>query len=200
MLGMVSTATQEGKSIGDKAAKLFFDGTRNVLDSIYRHSALVLVDAIEILGMSVNNVPLVGFTYEAPSSYTLLRYDYSEFPYLNKQSIISGYVKNNTELTVTSHTALMQGMGILQVIGINTALLKTVETYCDKGGRFGFINVYDAFASNLVLQELKIIPSKTNRIDDVGLEWTFKKLLFSESSVTGTLADSLNNIANGVPA
>lgn len=186
-------------AIGSTAAKLVFDGTRAVLDLVYRDAALVLVDAGTILGGINMPVPLVGFVYESPSSYTLLRYQYAEHPYLNRQSIVSGYVKENTELMINSHVALTSNKGILQAIAINKALLTIVEKYCDQGGRFGLINVYDTFASNLVLQDLKIVPSRSGRIDEIALEWTFKKLLFSESSVTGTLSDTLASRANGTP-
>lgn len=186
-------------AIGSTAAKLVFDGTRAILDLVYRDAALVLVDAGTILGGISMPVPLIGFTYEAPYSYTLLEYRYAEHPYLNRQSIISGYTKENTELTIISRMALTSNKGLLQAIAINKALLTVVEKYCDQGGRFGLINVYDTFASNLVLESLEIVPSNSGRIDDIGLKWTFKKLLFSESSVTGTLSDTLANIANGTP-
>lgn len=187
-------------AVGKSAGTLFFDGTRAILDLVYRDAALVLLDAGTLISGSANAAPLFGFTYEAPSSYTLLKYQYSEHPYLNRQSIISGYVKENTELTINSRMALTFGNGLVQAIAITKGLLIAVEKYCDQGGRFGLINVYDAFASNLVLQELRIIPSNSGRIDEIGLEWSFKKLLFSEDSVVGTLADSVANIANGVPA
>lgn len=187
-------------AIGTKAAKLIYDGSRVALDLVFRDSALILNDVGTILGGTPLPVPLIGFSYEAPSAYTLLRYEYSEYPYLNRQSIVSGYVKNNTELTIRSYRALTTGFGLLQAIAINKALLYAVEKYCDNGGRFSLINTYDGLANNLLLQELKIIPSDTGRIDMLGLEWTFKKVLFAADSVVGTLADKLAEVASGKPA
>lgn len=190
-------ATSNG--IGTSAAKLTIEASRAALDLVFREAALVLVDAGKLLGSPIDvPVPLIGFTYEVPSSYTLLRYEYSEFPYLNRSAIISGYVKNNTELTIISRRAITKVNNLITSIAINKAFLTVIEKYCDYGGRFALINTYDALASNLVLQELRIVPPENQKIGDISLEWSFKKLLFADSNVESSLSDSISNKQNGV--
>lgn len=173
------------------------EASRFALDLVFKHNALLLNDLLALgLGTFSFPVPLVGFTYENPSSLELLNYSYSEYPYLTKTLIANSYVKNNTQLSIRSYRAITSVNSVITNIAINEALTILIEKYCDRGGTFSCFTMW-GFISNLVVERLEIIPADDNQLGGVGFQWTFKKINFDTSSVDSVISKKIQALQKG---
>lgn len=173
-------------------------GTRVALDLVFRNNALVLMDALTLaFGTSPGAVPLIGFTYENAYDYTMLKFSYSEYPYLNKSTIATSYVKENPNISIRSFRAITAFNSVITNIAINTAMIKGLDMYCCKGGTFGIFTMWDGFIKDLVLEELRVINAEDGKLGGIGLDWRFKKLDFSQSDTEAQISNTLKNLQKG---
>lgn len=169
-----------------------------MLDTVYRDNALLLSDTLAIWGMSFNfPVPILGFTYEHPSAMELLKYEYSEYPYLNKTLITNSYMKQNTSITLHSYRGITAINGVLTNILLNEAFYKGIEAYCDRGGTFTLMTMWGVF-NNLVLETLQIIPVEGSQVGGIGFEWQFKRIPFDTANAKATYSSSLNALSQSL--
>lgn len=175
------------------------------LDTIYSKSAIVLTDIAEITGITssvgsllTSHLPLIGFTYEHPSEMELLKYEYSEYPFLNKTLISNSYLKQNTKLTLRSYRGITANNGIVTNIALNQLIFEGVEYYCDRGGTFRIMTMWGTF-EGFVLETLRIIPPESTQAGGIGFEWEFKRLPFDTASTQNVYSDSLKRVNNSLP-
>ena len=189
--------------IGSNNPVVNFTGqvTRAALDAVYRHSVILLSDISSILGITSGSgetyLPLIGFTYEHPSQMTLLRYEYSEYPYLDKTLLTNSYLKQNTELTIRSFRAITSENGMIANIALNEAIFAGIEFYCDRGGTFRIMTMWGTFG-NYVLEELSIVPPDSNQAGGIGFEWKFKRIPFDTKNAQQIYSSSLSKLSGGL--
>lgn len=190
--------TIEGQSTGDAILNGYHTTLKAVLDKTYREHALILSDAFT-MGELVNNtpVPIVGFVYEHPSTLELLKYDYSEYPFLNKTTITNSYTKQNTRITIRSYRAITVENSVAVNIALNEAIYYGIEYYCDRGGTFKLLTMWGAF-SNLVLESLQIIPPNGNETGGVGFEWHFRKIPFDTKNAESVVSKDIEKLSKGL--
>lgn len=179
---------------GDKESSI----QRTTLDSLYRDNALLLADLGTIAGISTNfPLPVLGFVYEHPNHMELLRYNYSEYPYLNKTLITNSYTKEPTRFSVRSYRAITSVKGVAVNIGLNEALYYGIEYYCDRGGTFKLLTMWGHF-SNLVLESLEIVQPDGNQVGGLGFEWRFRKIPFDTTNAEAVQSATVNSLSNGL--
>lgn len=173
-------------------AKVF----KPALDAVYRHSAILLNDAISLLGFSISApIPLVGFTYEHPSEMTLLQYSYSEYPYLNKALISNTMIKEATNVTIKANRAITSVSGLLTNIALNEAVYALLEKYCDRGGTFSILSMWGTQV-NLVLERLTTDGGESG--PGVGFVFHFRKYVTDLNSVETQVSNSINALTQGI--
>lgn len=181
--------------------------TKGLLDMVYRHNALLLDDAISLIGGSFIGglasapsipLPLVGFVYETPSTVELLKYSYSEYPYLNKSLIINSYLRENTQFRVVAYRQITSSNPVILNIATNEILYKTLETYCNNGGTFTLLTMWGTF-NNLVLEGLNgIMPNDDNAVGGCGFEFLFRKVAVSTGIIDKIVDTGLSKLTKGL--
>ncbi|HEC1823334.1 TPA: hypothetical protein R1765_001958 [Campylobacter coli] len=182
-------------------------GSKSLLDLTYRNSALLLNEGLSMglssLGVNAPTgaasapLPLLGFVYDNPSTIELLKYSYSDYPYLNKSLIVNSYIKENTKFSITARKAITTINGVIANIAANELMFDSLQKYCDKGGTFTLLTMWGAF-SNLVLEELNGVPPEGNQLGGCGFEFVFQRLNFSKSLADQILDSSLGNLSGGL--
>lgn len=199
---LISTSKQDVKNAWRAMKEPILDLTGNniksSLDTIYRYNALLLSDLKTIGGLPFNApIPIVGFVYENPSTLEMLKYEYSEYPFLNKTLITNSYTKQNTRFSIRSYRAITAYNGIATNIALNEALYYGIEYYCDRGGTFKLLTMWGAF-SNLVLESLQIIPPSGNEVGGIGFEWHFRKIPFDTTNAENIQSANVSALSNSL--
>lgn len=181
--------------------------SKGLLDLTYAHNALLLDDGISMglssLGVNVSSslasapLPLLGFVYEHPNTLELLKYSYSQYPYLNKSLIINSYIKENTKFAIRAYKQITIQNGVIVNIAANELLFHSLQNYCDKGGTFTLLTMWGSF-SNLVLEELNGIPPKDNETGGCGFEFIFQRMNFSKGLAEKVMDSALNSLSGGL--
>lgn len=191
---LVDGVANEGKSL---VLDISSGSIRKSLDYIYRHNALLLSDVVYITGLGNASIPLpiVGFVYENPHALEMLKYEYSEYPYLNKTLITNSYTKQNTKFSLRSYRAITSNNGVATNIALNEALYYGIEYYCDRGGTFKMLTMWGAF-SNLVLESLQIVQAGDNQLGGIGFEWQFRKIPFDTTNAERIYSNTIASRSN----
>ena len=181
--------------------------TKGLLDMVYRHNALLLDDAISLIGGSFIGglasapsipLPLVGFVYETPSTVELLKYSYSEYPYLNKSLIINSYLRENTQFRVVAYRQITASNPVILNIATNEILYKTLETYCNNGGTFTLLTMWGTF-NNLVLEGLNgIMPNDEIAVGGCGFEFLFRQIAVSTCVIDKIFVTAFSKLTHGL--
>lgn len=110
-----------------------------ILDIVFTKSAVLLNDN-EILfnttKLSGLPIPLLGFTYKIPDRLPLLKFKYSEYPFLTKNIISNCYMQEQTKFSIQAYKFLTTGIGVFTNIGFNMILRSVLEKYILQGGTF----------------------------------------------------------------
>lgn len=199
---LITANKQDAKNAWGAMKEPVMDLTSNniksSLDIIYRYNALLLSDLGRVGGLSFSTpIPVVGFVYENPSTLEMLKYEYSEYPFLNKTLITNSYTKQNTRFAIRSYRAITAYNGIATNIALNEALYYGIEYYCDRGGTFKLLTMWGAF-SNLVLESLQIIPPSGNEVGGIGFEWHFRKIPFDTKNAESIHSENVNQLSQGL--
>lgn len=184
------------------------NASKAALDLTYRNSAILLSDVVE-MGLGAAGIsssltdfappmPLLGFVYETPSQIELLRYQYSEYPYLNKQLIVNSYVRQNTRFRVRAHRCITPTNTVPINIMTNEMYYLLLKEYCNRGGTFTLATMWGMF-SNCVLEGLTgIPPEETNGIGGTSFEFEFLKLDFQGNNLVKKVATGVSNTIRGI--
>lgn len=187
-------------SVGNVAPSLYGNqsAAHKVLDLVFTDSALLLQNLEILWGANYKfgiPLPLLGFSFKTPSQVEFLKYQYAEYPYLNKNVVANSAVKQPTNIQITAYRPIYSGNGILTNYALNTALRVGIEYYCDKGGLFT-LNTMWGLITNLALESLSGEPTE-NEMGGVVWDFTLRRLLFSSNSTTNSKSQSIKNAAQG---
>ena len=198
--------------IGDFLPSISNQSGKTAIDLAYRHSVILLSDAISMglntAGVNLGGfgrflsdyapVPLLGFVYETPSQIELLKYRYSEYPYLNKSLIVNSYVRENTRFTVRAYRLLTTSNPLPINISSNELYYLLLNEYCNRGGTFTLVTMWGVY-NNCVLEEFVGIPPENNNgVGGTGFEFRFLRLHFNGDSIVKKIASGLQSLSRGV--
>lgn len=111
-----------------------------VLDIFFGKSVILLNDVAQILGAGVTiPIPIVGFEYQVPNEIEMFNYRLSEYPALNKQTIINSMTKGTTKFSITAIRPITKFNTAILNYALNEALNKALELYNDNGGTYTII-------------------------------------------------------------
>lgn len=170
-----------------------------ILDELFQKNAILLNDTLTILtnganlgalgGLGINlPLPLLGFEFKTPQELQLLKYNYSEYPYVDKTLITNAYLRENTSISIIGYRPITYsgngGVNVVNnlsssVLGIyttNELITSTLKIYCDKGGTFSLLTLWGQI-QNLVLEELAGVPLEAeNALGGQAFLFRFKQI------------------------
>lgn len=154
-----------------------------ILDLIFRDNALIMTDSQLLInaagaafGASWNigtsiPLPIIGFSFETPSQMNILNYSYTEYPMLNKVSVVNSFIKESGSVTVRGLRPITRGNPFVLNYLMNKTLVLLIEKYADLGGTWTINTMWGTYG-NLVLESLDGELSHDN--DPGGTCFTFK--------------------------
>lgn len=169
-----------------------------ILDLAFRDCAVILRESLLLKSDKMNGLlplPLVGFTFDTPSNIQLLKYNYCEYPYLNKTMIVNSLVKENNEISITGSRPITRGNSIIMNTVLNQVLVKALEIYASRGGTFILLTMW-GIIQDLVLEELTGKPTDGG-VGGVLFDFKFKKINFVNMKTVNKTADNLLGKASG---
>lgn len=126
---------------------------------------------------SLPGLPLVGFTFLPPQNIEILKYTYSEYPYINKAVIANNMMKEPTQITLQGLRPITTGNNIMTNFAANWVGIKYyIEKYADFGGLWTIFTQWGV-RTNYLLTDLKGTMPVGNQAG-VGFEFTFKRYNF----------------------
>ena len=109
----------------------------------YNKFAVILPDTANILNGYVTQndlpLPLVGFEVTYNGDVPFLVNEYSEYPYLNKQLLIDGAVRQNADFSVRLHNLITSANPWTVQMITNQIFVDALEYYVQKGGTFNIL-------------------------------------------------------------
>lgn len=128
--------------------------------------------------INTTGLPLIGFQFQQPKNFEILKYSYSKYPYLNRAVVANNMLKETTKITIQGLRPITVGNSVLVNAIVNNIGLKSyIEKYCDLGGLW-WINTMWGARFNYVLTDLKGTLPVGEGIGGVGWEFTFERLNF----------------------
>jgi hypothetical protein len=173
-----------------------------ILDSIYSEGAIILNNATEILlGKSVGSsldipVPLIGFKYKPMGTIELIKYEYSEYPYLSKQMVSNAGVKQATRFSVQLLDPITGSNPVILAVVKRQVLQTLLDKYAAGGGLFTILTLWGS-VTNCLLEGLEGVEGSSNGSDGVNFVMHFYKPNFDTAAVQKKLSSSLASLTNG---
>jgi hypothetical protein len=173
-----------------------------ILDTIYSKGAVILNNATEILlgktaGSSLNfPVPLIGFSYKPMGTIELIKYEYSEYPYLSKKMISNSGVKQSTRFTVQVLDPITSSNSVALAVVKRKLLQNLLDKYAAGGGLFTILTLWGSI-TNCLLEGLEAVEGQSNGSDGVNFVLRFYKPNFDTSSVQKKLSSTLSSLSSG---
>lgn len=145
---------------------------------------------------AIPGFPLVGFTFLPPQNIEILKYTYSEYPYINKAVIANNMMKEPTQITLQALRPITTGNNILANFAANWLGIKYyIEKYCDFGGLWTIITQWGV-RSNYLLTDLKGTMPVGNQAG-VGFEFTFKRYNFDSYETSQAKNSDMLSVLGG---
>ena len=134
-------------------------GKKSLLDLAFRDACLWMEHSTLLTSNYANKfslpLPLLGFSFEPPESFTLLKYQFAQYPYLNKVAVANAFIKQSCPLTIRGVRPLTIKNNLITTYLTNHAGIKYyIEKYCDKGGTWA-INTMWGIYTGLILQSCR---------------------------------------------
>lgn len=109
----------------------------------YNKFAVILPDTVSIMNGYVSPIdlplPLVGFEVSYNGDIPFLVNEYSEYPYLNKQLLIEGAVRQNADFSVILHNIITSANPWTVQNIKNQIFVDALEYYVQQGGTFNIL-------------------------------------------------------------
>lgn len=121
----------------------------------YNKFAVILPDTANILNGYVTQndlpLPLVGFEVTYNGDVPFLVNEYSEYPYLNKQLLIDGAVRQNADFSVILHNLITSANPWTVQMITNQIFVDALEYYVQKGGTFNILTPWGDIKSAVLV-------------------------------------------------
>ena len=137
-------------------------------------------------------LPMIGFTYQV-EEIQLLKYKYSEYPYLNKNLLTYGVMKENTTFRLKCLKQITNLNPFVANVLVNDIVYRLLEQYIDRGGTFTVSTPWGVI-SPLVCDTVSGSPSESN---GTAFIMNFKKINIIKQGGINILSTAMNSITRG---
>lgn len=172
-----------------------------ILDIVFTKSAILLNDNELLFPTSFNtkiaktslsnvSIPLLGFVYKIPERIPLLKFKYSEYPFLSKEVVSNCYLQEQTKFSIQAYNFLTTGVGVFVNIGFNMLLRSQLEKYILQGGTFMIMTPWGHITPCLC----ESVEGVTLDDKDIGGQ----SLIFSFTTTKIAKKDTLSQIAEAL--
>lgn len=171
-----------------------------LLDAVYSKSCVILEDLATVFTgvyspLPSIGVPLIGFEYKPESGIELLKFRWSQYPYLNKAKLTFAAVKEATDFSVTVISPVTVGSPLIAGIALRTAMVTLLEKYCSRGGKFTVITLWGT-KRHCVLTDLVGI-GEDGTMDGTLFKMSFNQPNYDLSGATNSMTQFMQTITNG---
>lgn len=143
--------------------------------------------------VDTTGIPLVGFSFQQPSSFDILDYEYTKYPFIDRSVIANNMLKKTTKITLQGLRPITAGNPVIINYIMNTlGLNKYIEKYCDMGGLW-MIHTMWGTRRNYALTNLRG-TKPVGEVGGVGWEFTFERLNFSDIDSASSMNDTATSI------
>jgi hypothetical protein len=186
-------------SILGNPASVSDTGSYALLDAVYSNSAVILEDATEVLTgkkPTINpGLPLIGFSYKPDGGINLLKYEWSKYPYLNKQMLTHAAVKQTSQFSVTVVSPISTGgRGVVPSILTRELMVKLLGKYCDAGGKFTVLTLWGSM-KHCLLTDLEGLSGDT--MDGTLFKMHFERPNFDLTGADAQMSDFMSKAGRG---
>ena len=173
-----------------------------LLDGLYSSGAVILENPVAVfkqnkslLGLELEiPVPLIGFNYKPEGTIELLKYQWSEYPYLNKQVLTNAAIKQTTKFSVQVIDPISGNNPVLLALLKREGLKMLLEKYTDAGGMFTVMTLWGAI-KHCVLTDLAGVSGEA--MDGTNFIMSFMKPNINIGTADKQLSDFMSNAQAG---
>lgn len=182
---IVSTATYSATSFNFET-----------LTETYNKRMILLNDTISVatnsFGIQINNyydvpLPLIGFVFNYAGDIPFILNEHSEYPYLDKQLLIEGAIRQPADLSITLHKLITNLSPFNAITFENQLFVNAIDYYDRKGGTFAIITPWGTI-DYAVLTGLYGIQSDTE--NGLSYRMDLKKLVPITNTISELIGDA----------
>lgn len=137
-------------------------------------------------------VPLLGFSFQTPKQFEILKYQYTETPFVSRQVIANNQFKLPTEITLQGIRPIQRTNALISSFLQNWVGIKNIiEAYADAGG------LWTIFTGWGVRTDYVLVALNGNYVENdknAGVGWEFKFKQYNFDSMTTSLSKETSSI------
>lgn len=165
------------------------------LTETYNKRMLLLNDTVSvsanIFGVSVSSyfdvpLPLLGFVFNYSGDIPFINNEYSEYPYLDKQLLVEGAIRQPADFSITLHKLITSLSPFNAITFENQLFVNAIDFYVKKGGTFAVITPWGS-VDYCVLVGLYGIESDTE--NGLSYRMDLKKLVPISNAISDLVGD-----------
>lgn len=165
------------------------------LTETYNKRMLLLNDTVSVsantFGVSVSSyfdvpLPLLGFVFNYSGDIPFINNEYSEYPYLDKQLLVEGAIRQPADFSITLHKLITSLSPFNAITFENQLFVNAIDFYVKKGGTFAVITPWGS-VDYCVLVGLYGIESDTE--NGLSYRMDLKKLVPVSNAISDLVGD-----------
>lgn len=165
------------------------------LTETYNKRMLLLNDTVSVsantFGVSVSSyfdvpLPLLGFVFNYNGDIPFINNEYSEYPYLDKQLLVEGAIRQPADFSITLHKLITSLSPFNAITFENQLFVNAIDFYVKKGGTFAVITPWGS-VDYCVLVGLYGIESDTE--NGLSYRMDLKKLVPISNAISDLVGD-----------
>lgn len=165
------------------------------LTETYNKRMLLLNDTVSVsantFGVSVSSyfdvpLPLLGFVFNYSGDIPFINNEYSEYPYLDKQLLVEGAIRQPADFSITLHKLITSLSPFNAITFENQLFVNAIDFYVKKGGTFAVITPWGSI-DYCVLVGLYGIESDTE--NGLSYRMDLKKLVPISNAISDLVGD-----------
>lgn len=165
------------------------------LTETYNKRMLLLNDTVSVsantFGVSVSSyfdvpLPLLGFVFNYSGDIPFINNEYSEYPYLDKQLLVEGAIRQPADFSITLHKLITSLSPFNAITFENQLFVNAIDFYVKKGGTFAVITPWGS-VDYCVLVGLYGIESDTE--NGLSYRMDLKKLVPISNAISDLVGD-----------
>lgn len=166
--------------------------------TLFQRNMIFLNDLPKILGAGASvPLPLIGFEYLPLQRIELLNYSYSQYPYLNRETISNTSIKNPLRFQIQGVKPITSLNTMFLSLAVNIGLLELMDKYVAGGGTFTIVTPWGVL-TNCVLEKIEGVQFM-NDSGGQGFTFTFQRVNIYEDTA-GTQSNFIKALtAGGIP-
>lgn len=165
-------------------------------DALYTRSAVLLNDILLIFRIGKTEpIPLMGFYYSYEGDIEMLRYEWGENIYLNKQMLALAPIKQNTSFSLLLTNPINKALRFHTLPAWNEGIIQGLEYYMDRGGTFTVLTMWGT-RTTCVAESVTGVANG-NSPNGTQFRVQFKKLNLALNQSNKILSDALSKYKSG---